>query len=257
MRKDTPWTWGAEEQKVFDGLKQAFTSAPILAMADMSKPFILECDASNYATGAVLSQKAEDGHIHPIAFYSKMLNDAERNYDIYDKELLAVIRALSEWRHYLEGGEHPINILSDHKNLLYFASARTLTRRQARWSLFLSRFNFFIIYRPGRLGGKPDALSRRSDLKPEGVDNAEHTLLSPEIFRVKAMKRGATRIQGDRGLLKELRKSRAYDEELVEAIERVKSGAPRALKKGLEEWNTEDGLLLYRGKVYVPKDMEL
>ena len=95
MRKDTPWTWGVEEQKAFDGLKQAFTSAPILAMADMSKPFILECDASNYATGAVLSQKAEDGHIHLIAFYSKMLNDAERNYDIYDKELLAVIRALS------------------------------------------------------------------------------------------------------------------------------------------------------------------
>ena len=119
--------------------------------------------ASDYATGAVLSQQTSDGETHPVAFLSKTLNVAERNYDIYDKELLAVVRALDEWRHYLEGGEHPIEVISDHKNLLYFASARTLTRRQARWSLFLSRFNFTITYRPGRLGGKPDALSRRSD----------------------------------------------------------------------------------------------
>ena len=69
--------------------------------------------------------------MHPIAFYSKTLNDAERNYEIYDKELLAVVRALEEWRHYLEGGEHPIEIISDHKNLLYFAMVWILIQRQA------------------------------------------------------------------------------------------------------------------------------
>lgn len=105
-----------------------------------------------------------------------------------------MVRALDEWRHYLEGGEHPIKIISDHKNLLYFSTARTLTRRQARWSLFLSWFNFIITYRPGRLGGKPDALSRRSDLKPEGVDNAARTLLSPKVFRLQAMRQETTRI---------------------------------------------------------------
>ena len=257
MRKDSPWSWGNEQQQAFDVLKQAFTSAPILVMADMSRPFILEADASDYATGAVLSQRQPNGEIHPVAFYSKTLNSAERNYDIYDKELLAIIRALDEWRHYLEGGEHPIDIISDHKNLLYFATARTLTRRQARWSLFLSRFHFTIMYRPGRLGGKPDALSRRSDLKPDGIDNTEKVLIPSEVFQVKAMRRGATHIEGDRELLQEMRRAKIYDDELVEAIEKIKSGAPRALRKGLEEWNTENGLILYRGKVYVPKDGEL
>ena len=68
-------------------------------MADPAKPFTLECDASDYATGAVLSQQGIDGKAHPVAFYSKTLNEAERNYEIYDKELLAVVRALDEWRH--------------------------------------------------------------------------------------------------------------------------------------------------------------
>ena len=91
MRKDSPWTWSEQQQQAFDALKQAFTSAPILVMANMSKPFILEADASDYATGAVLSQRQSDGKVHPVAFYLKTLNSAKWNYDIYDKELLAII----------------------------------------------------------------------------------------------------------------------------------------------------------------------
>jgi hypothetical protein len=139
MRKDTSWQWRVEEQASFEALKQAFTSAPILAMPNLSQPFILECDASDYATGAVLSQRMTDGQVHPVAFFSKTLNDAERNYDIYDKELLAVVRPMNKWRHYLEGGEYPIEIISDHKNLLYFSTACTLTRHQACWSLFVMK----------------------------------------------------------------------------------------------------------------------
>ena len=226
-------------------------------MADLSKPFIVECDSSDFATGAVLSQRGPDDQIHLIAFYSKKLNNAERNYEIYDKELLAVVRALDEWRHYLEGGEHPIEVISDHKNLLYFSTSRTLTRRQARWSLFLSQFHYTISHRPGKLGGKPDALSRRSDLMPEGVDNAQKTLLGPEVWKLKAMQRGMTRVEGDEELVAAIRQSKAYDESLVEAIEKLKDDAPRALRYGLEEWNTEHGLILYQGKVYVPKDPDL
>lgn len=172
LRKDTKWVWGQRQQEAFDELKRCFTTAPILAMPDLEKPFVLECDASDFATGAVLSQVGGDGQVHPIAFYSKSLNDAERNYEIYDKELLVIVRALGEWRHYLEGAKHPVDIVSDHKNLLYFSDSRTLTCRQARWSLFLSRFNYMIHHRPGHLGGKPDAMSHRPDLRPEGPDNA-------------------------------------------------------------------------------------
>ena len=144
-----------------------------------------------------------------------------------------MVRALDEWRHYLEGGEYPIDIISDHKNLLYFSTARTLTRRQARWSLFLSRFNFKITYRPGRLGGKPDALSRRSDLKPEGIDNAERTLLSPEIFQLKALQEAGTHIEGNKELRQQLQHSKAYDKQLVEAIEQMKKRGPQVMQKDL------------------------
>lgn len=254
LRKDVRFEWGPRQQASFEELKRRFTEAPVLAMPDLEKPFILECDASDFATGAVLSQVGTDGSVHPVAFYSKSLNDAERNYEIYDKELLAIVRSLDEWRHYLEGSPHTIDVISDHKNLLYFSEARNLTRRQARWSIFLSRFDFTIRHRPGRLGGKPDAMSRRVDLQPDGTDNANRTLLDRELFRMHAMRRGMARIEGDTTLLRRIRGSRSWDEELVEAIEALKGKAPVSLKKELQDWNTEDGLLLYRGKVYVPKD---
>ena len=91
------------------------------------------------------------------------------NYEIYDKELLAIIRCLKEWRPELEGTESPIRILSDHRNLEYFMTTKMLNRRQARWSEFLTRYNFRIIYRPRKQGEKPDALTRRlEDLPKEG-----------------------------------------------------------------------------------------
>ena len=104
---------------------------------------------------------------------------------------------------------------------------------------------------------QPDALSRQGDLIPSGPDNTERTLLTPERLAVSAMQRGHVEVQGDRELLEEIRNSKAYDEELVDAISKVLEGAPRMLRRGLEEWNTEEGLLLFRGKVYVPNDPDL
>ena len=144
-KKDQPWVWSTEQADAFEVLKKAFTTAPILRIPDDVNPFRLSTDASDFAIGSVLSQlDPEDKLWHPVAFYSKSLNAAKRNYDIYDKELLAVVRALGEWRHYLEGSQHSVDIISEHKSLLYFSTASTLTRRQARWSLFLSRFDFTI-----------------------------------------------------------------------------------------------------------------
>ena len=126
--KDVPWQWGEDQQKAFDSLKHAFTSAPILQLPNDTAPFRLETDASDFATGAVLEQLRSDNLWHPVAFYSKSLNEHERNYEIYDKEMLAIIRALEEYRHYLEGHPEPVEIWSDHLNLTYFRQAQKLSR---------------------------------------------------------------------------------------------------------------------------------
>ena len=99
LSKDTPWKWDVEEENSFNNLKEALKESPVLIQPDVTKEFLLECDASDFATSAVLNQIGPDKKMHPVAFLSKTLAPAERNYDIYDKELLAIIRALKEWRH--------------------------------------------------------------------------------------------------------------------------------------------------------------
>ena len=133
-KKDIPFAWGQREQEAFTRLKEAITSAPVLILPDKHKPFRLEADSSDFATGAVLSQLSKsDGKHHPVAFLSKSLNAIEQNYEIHDKEMLAIIRSLDEWRHFLEGARHPFEVWTDHKNLEYFRTALKLNRRQARW----------------------------------------------------------------------------------------------------------------------------
>lgn len=256
-KKGFVWRWAAPQQEAFDTLKRKFCEQPILQMADPEQPFLLETDASNFAVGAVLSQRDVEGSWKPVAYYSKSFSEAERNYEIHDKELAAIVKSLDEYRHYLEGGPHPIRIITDHKNLEYFATAKDLTRRQARWALFLSRFNYTLEHRPGKLSGKPDALSRRADHDKGEDDNKGRILLKPEVFRAKAAKRGHSRIAADRPLLTRIRTCAKRDDEVATALETLRDKAPVQLKRGLEEWNTEDGLILFRGKVYVPKDDDL
>ena len=139
-----PWAKDGPEQRAFEVLKRAFTSAPILAHFDPQRETWLETDASDYVAAAILSQKGEDGELHPVAFLSKKMSPQERNYEIYDKELLAIVRAFEEWHPELAGTpvEEPIRILTDHKNLEYFMTSKQLNRRQARWAEFLAEFNF-------------------------------------------------------------------------------------------------------------------
>lgn len=118
--KDAPWNWEETQQKAFEALKSAFTFIPILALPNAIHLFRLEMDASDFATGAVLEQLGEDELWHPVASYSKSLNEYEQNYKIYDKEMLAIIRMLEEYRQYFEGHPHPVEIWSDHLNLTYF-----------------------------------------------------------------------------------------------------------------------------------------
>jgi len=106
-----------------------------------------------------------------VAFYSKFLSSVEQNYEIYDKEMLAIIRTLEEWRHFLEEATHLVEIWTDHKNLEYFMTAKKLNCCQACWSLHLARFDFLLHYHPKRTMGKLDALSRRADHGNGALDN--------------------------------------------------------------------------------------
>ena len=129
-------------------------------MPDQSKPFQIESDGSKVATGAVLTQLDLNGNQHPIAFMSNTFTNTERKYEIYDRELLGIIQALKEWRHYIQGSGHTTVKFSDHKNLTYFRMAQKLNDRQARWSLYLSEFDIKLIHLPGSKMIQSDVLSR-------------------------------------------------------------------------------------------------
>jgi hypothetical protein len=130
--KEQKWKWDSPEASAFRKLKELVTSAPVLITPADDQPFRIEADSSDFATGAVLSQlSAEDGKWHPVAFLSKSLSDTKGNYEIHDKEMLAIMRALDEWRHFLEGAPHKVEIWTDHKNLEYFMSAKKLNHWQA------------------------------------------------------------------------------------------------------------------------------
>jgi hypothetical protein len=254
-KKDTPWTWGSLQQQSFDNMKARFTDAPVLLQPDLSTPFRLECDASKFACGAVLSQQGEDGLWHPVAFMSKSFIEAERNYDIYDRELLAIIRALEEWRHYLEGSPHPVEILSDHKNLEVFREARKLSRRQARWALFLTRFNFHITHVSGKTAGKPDALSRRADHDTGDADNEDVTLLPTSLF-VKTITFSLPPISDD--LMRRFRNCQQIDETVIEVLRSIAANKSTPLTATLKKhWSVQDGLVFYSGRLYVPNDLAL
>jgi len=183
-RKNVPFVWSKDANDSFEIeiLKRSFISAPILIPADPNSQYFVETDASNFALRCILSQvSSKDNKLHPIAFYSIAFTSAECNYPIYDKELLAIKTTFETWRYYLEGAKKTIKILTDHRNLLYFKKPEQLSQRLIRWSIFFTRFDFQIEYRPGSRGGKPDALSRRSD-----YDNHEpakpYQVLKPENF---------------------------------------------------------------------------
>jgi len=183
----------------------AVTTAPVLVSPQDSEPFRIEADSSDFASGAVLSQRLPgEEKWHPVAFYSKFLSPVEWNYEIHDKEMLAIIRVLEEWRHFLEGARHLVEIWTDHKNLEYFMTAKKLNRRQARWSLYLARFDFKLTHCPGRCMGKPDTLSWRPDHGKGASDNEDMVLLRPELLAIRALE--GVQMEGpEKNILKEIR----------------------------------------------------
>jgi hypothetical protein len=267
--------WNAEADQAFETLKKAFTTVPILTHPDFQKPFFLEMDASDFALGAVLSQPDKDG-LHPVMFHSRKYNAAEINYEIHDKELLAIVDSFQEWRHFLEGAQHPVTVHTDHKNLEYFMSAKVLNRQQARWSISLSRFNFVITYRPGSKQIQSDALSRQVYLAPrEGdaaYDQQKTTLIKPEQLQLKIVR---TTTSVNASFLQDIRVSLNVDPLALKLKNNVGIFNPREFpspgsdsesldhptssSQGSRSHNVDprfqfhDGLLYYQGLLYVPE----
>ena len=149
-----------KQQKAFEKLVHKLTHAPILAHYDSKKAVTSETDASKYVTAGIISQIGNDGFLRPIAFRFKSMSKSECNYDVHDKELLAIKLALEDWRRYVKGSRQRANILTDHENLVPRMTKKRLNEREVPWKQFLSKFDFKIEYRPGKEWGKPDATTR-------------------------------------------------------------------------------------------------
>jgi len=246
LRKNVKFNWSTETQSAFDNIKSRFSSAPVLAYPNRELPFMVETDSSNFAIGAILSQiLPKDNKIHPVAFFSRSLNSTERNYPIYDKELLAIICALEQWRHLLKGTDTPFTIFSDHRNLLYQKKPEKMTQRLVRWSLFLSEFNFKIVYRSGSNNGKPDALSRRPDYASNNDDpsaDIPFTVLRPENFCAVTSIVSSLNDQ----ILQEYKDDEFYSD----TYNQLNSGNKDSLNK-LKNFSISNSFLLFKNKIYV------
>ena len=182
QKKSAGWRWTETEANAFATLQHAFAEMVALAHADPSRPFVVETDASDFAVGCVLSQRDAQGHLRPLAFHSRSLNPAEANYPILDKELLAIITAFKVWRHHLEGAHERVVVLTDHRNLEHLGSLPVTTGRHARWSLFLSRFDFVLTFTSGASNARADALSRRPDYRVAAAPERGHPIVPPSAL---------------------------------------------------------------------------
>jgi len=253
VKKDKRWVWTEKEEKAFQELKEQFTKEPVLAAPDIDKKMRMEVDASDYVTGGVLSMECKDGLWRPVAFLSKSLNETERNYEIHDKEMLAIVRGLEAWRYLLERAQYKFEIWTNHKNLEYFMKIQKLNRRQARWALYLSWFDFTLKHVAGAKMGKANGLSRRADWKV-GTDKDNENQVFIKDNWIHSMYEVV--VEGpEEDLLEKIKKARSKDEDVVRVVEEMKRVGVRELWGN--EWKIEGELVLKEGKMYVPKDEEL
>jgi len=175
LKRKKEWKWKKEHQEAFEELKEKITSQPVLALPKRKGKFRVETDVSGHAIGGVLSQEQE-GKWKPIAFLSRTMQPAEQNYEIYNKELLAIVEALAKWRQYLLDTAETFKIWTDHENLKYFQEPHKLNGRQARWYLKLQDYDFILQHIPGKMNTKADILSRKDQVDTK-EDNKDVQLL--------------------------------------------------------------------------------
>jgi len=231
---------------------------PILQHFNPEQPVTIETDASDYAIGAICSQPNTKGILHPVAYYSRKLKDPECNYDIHDKELLAIVDAVRKWNTYCKTMGPKITILTNHKNLEYWKTKKDLNLRQAGWSERLANYDFVIKYRPGKLAGKADILSRESGDSPWKGDmkhqqNHGRILLPEEAFEApQANTMETINLKIDKELLNEIRTLSAADKEFQEIRRKKGSGTTCDGKIALGLCEENSGLLMYDSLIWVP-----
>ncbi|CAJ2508458.1 Uu.00g134840.m01.CDS01, partial [Anthostomella pinea] len=236
-------------------LKESFTRAPVLSYFHPWRRTVVETDASEWAVGGVISQYDDNGDLHPVGFYSSKHTPAEANYEIYDKELLAIIKALEEWRPELQGPDVPFEIIMDHKNLQYFMTTKLLTQRQARWAEFLSQFNFQIVYRSGKQSVKPDALSRRPWDTPSKLNTTDSRVAARQQTILRA-----SRISP--GMAEERLYAIDTSEDLDDLIDMAYSTnhmakKVRFMRVPFSDCKLRNGRIFYHDKLFIPENDHL
>lgn len=213
-RKGVKFTWDFKERQAFHHLKERLSTQPVLILPDLRKPFVVQCDACGHSLGAVLMQ---DGHV--VAYESRILLPTEKSLQVYEKELLAVLHALSTWKHYLLGADFVVQ--TDHQTLRYFLTQAKLSEKYMRWANFLSMFHFQIVHVDGKKNVVADALSRK-----------------PQVFAVSIVYHDA---------LDEMKEQYASDQEFGRIYDQLENGDRH------EHYMLKDGYLLMHGRVCVTK----
>ncbi len=255
-KKNQKFVWSTDCENAFKELKNRLTSTPILLHPDPQKPFIVECDASNYAIGSILSQKDENGKLHPVAYYSRSLNNAEINYSITEKELLAIKSAFSTWRHLLLGAKYKVTVYTDHRNLIYTLGGKIGNQRQHRWHLFFQEYNFQLIYRQGRKNGKPDSLSRRPDYEKNQISEVkeEYILDKDKVEEISCF----LSITSD--FMDKIIEESKNDEFAIKIYEYFTPFSNKIVKnpyKNMFKFKINNNLIFYNNLIYIPESMRL
>ena len=239
--KNQPWTWGPNQQATFATLLTCFQNAPILHLPNMCCPFIVMTDVSLLASSGVLMQQDDNGDLHPCAYLSQTFSPMERNYNIYDCKLLAVIHTLDHWRHYLQGTSHPVTLLTNHKNLTYFCRPQKLSRCQACWLMFLQDFDLHFLHIPSSAMGPADALSCLSDLDTSS-DNANVVLLPDDLF-IHAI---------NVALFDKITSLTPSNPLVLDALCNLSAGSPLFPLSSAADWHFSDSKLYSKNCLYIP-----
>ena len=237
LKKENKFQWGEKQSIAFETLKKSVSTAPVLVLPDPSLPYVVDTDASGYALGSALLQDHGQG-LQPVAYMSKKMLDAEKNYTVREQEMLAIICALKEWRHYLHGSK--FKIITDHDSLKYIDTQKNqLSSRQARWAEFMSQFDYDIIYRQGKDNIVADTLSRRPDHKNNNNNQNSSNHISLNNLNASNI------IIDDDSLLKEIKNGYKKDRKCKKM---EKYGYKLPYRK-----DENNNIIYYNDQIYIPK----